>query len=144
LLQLLDPLMSSDSAALNQVKSEMEILIDILNMKPGKFNTGSTEISKLSDGIELNKTTNRLFTQMLNFSKRLSNHLGIESYRSLNDSFSEFYIQWINYNKYAKFDASIVINNLELISRIISEDITKNAGKYLSDIQKLNIQCKVK
>jgi len=149
LLIQLNPLMESDVAALNQIKSEIEVIQDIIDIKPAVFNNLKIlniefESVKINDAVTLNNITNKLFTQILNFSKRLSNHLDISIYQDIKPSFTVLFSEWMVYNGTGKFNSEVVKYRLNLISEILSKEIIRESDKYLEDISNLNMQCQNK
>ena len=148
LLEALNPLMESDSAALNQVRSDIEVIIDIIDKKRNNFNVlkglnVNFDGARLTDVIELNKLTDKLFTQMLNLSKRLSNHLDMNIYNEIKPYFKNIFEEWVMYNSSGRFNGENVKNILLSISFILSKEIIKESAQFLEDVQKMNIQCKV-
>lgn len=149
LLEVLNPLMESDVAALNQIKSELEIIIDIIDTRPAVFNNlrilnSQFDSARLNDAISLNEITNKLFTQVLNFSKRLANHLDLEVYETIKPSFTVLFSEWMIYNGTGKFNADIVKSRMNIINKILSDEIIRDSANYLESVSNLNIQCKTK
>lgn len=149
LLQLLNPLMESNAAALNQIKSEIEVLTDVIEMRPGKFSILKLLDYKFNgaifnDAVSLNKITNQLFTQMLNFSKRLSNHLDLEKYTAIKNLFTDLFNEWMVYNNIGKFNKEEVKLILDDITDIISTEIIVESKEYLETVNQLNLQCGTK
>lgn len=136
LFQVLDQLMSSDAAALNQIQSEIEILEYILSN-----NNNKNLLHPITK-----KVISKLMVEIIGLDKRLINHLGSDIYEK------EIYplLQNINTICY-NFNNQItlcndLLYNLKLISEILEREKNIRAQNFISkkNLYMLASTCSIK
>ena len=137
----IDPLLSSDTAALNQLKSDIEVLID-LNLQiytriKNQINLiGPAESERT---LRYYDSINKMFLQILSINKRLSNHTHIEAI-SLTDQIFKY---WVNYSKIGLLDFQFIENQLKKLVTELQDKINTESEKYLQMVESMNIKCQL-
>lgn len=141
LIEIIDPLLSSDVAALNQLKSDIEILI-ALNLKfYSQIENQSTLVipAMNSRSQRWHTDINRMFFQVLSISKRLLNHSNLIDMTSFNE---EIFNYWERYRADGiPLDFKYINDRLKSVIDILNAYITSEGKKYLEMITKMGNQC---
>jgi len=145
LFVMLDPLMSSNAASLNQIKSDIEVLKDLLN----NIQTTIVESKPLAAQVELyrtikyNQNINRVHLEILQLYKRLSNHLNSTRVTGLSQLFDTIFNEWIYFSIHAVLNLPLVFKILDDIVKILKDEITTEAEGYLSQVLEVGNFCKI-
>lgn len=113
-IEKINPILASDAAALNQVNSDIEVLIEMLDKRCGEYN--------------------KMLIQILGFQKRIANH-NLENIDQINQYINNIY----NLSDTPIVNINLIINNLKNISLILVDIIIKLSSDYIENI-KLNIK----
>lgn len=146
LFDSLAPLIMSDAAALNQIKSDLEIVSDIINLEPLNFKTltvlnGASEIYKVHSKLAYVDILERVTVEILHCSKRMSNHMSYEKYRSLDPSFTMIFNEWALYKVNGSYNVKKVTHIMEELGNILKKEISLQASNYLLSIIKFRATC---
>jgi hypothetical protein len=149
-LIMLNPLMESNAAALNQVSSEIEIITTLLKIKFNEYTkililnkeSKLAEINKLDDHY---KTKNQIFMEILSLSKKIINHISLDIYISLNGLFDNIFNLWTIFKATNNFQFDQIFKYLNELDTVISAEIKREASLYLENITKVNnFYCELK
>lgn len=147
LLKIIDPFLSSDAAALNQIKSDIEGSMLILSSSPPYFNkdsilTVSSNMYNAYGKLAYINIISRLTVEMLNFSKRISNHMKYEKYKEFSTIFDLIFKAWSLYKATDVYEVNLLLSLLKKLSDDLSEEINIQAKDYLRYIENLGNVCK--
>lgn len=147
LLKIIDPFLSSDAAALNQIKADIEGIKLILKSKPLYFReydilNKSSDIYKLYGQITYVSIISKLTVEMLNFSKRISNHTNYEKHKEFSFIFDKIFDVWSEYKACGTYNVDLVVSLLDDLTNKLSEDIITLSKGYLQYIEELGNVCK--
>lgn len=124
LMNVINPLLNSDAAALNQVRADIETISILLN----KNNERKRKLD-----------ISRVFLSILGFSKRIANHsfniLMIELY--INNIFN----QWTIWKNTGILNIENISDNLIHIDNILKNDIIDKSKDFINTINTSNIIC---
>jgi hypothetical protein len=145
LFAALDPLMRSNVASLNQIKSDLEVLNDILadienvrlESKPLNYQAELTRAVRYSQNID------RIHLEILQIYKRLGNHLGYAVIRDLYDSFELIFNEWVYYSIHSVLNIKLIDSIIQKIIGILKVQIDAESKEYLQTVIDMNIACKV-
>jgi hypothetical protein len=146
LFDALAPLIESDAAALNQIKSDLEIISDIINLEPLTFSylkvlNKAAEIYKLHGKLAYVDVLERVTVEILHCSKRMSNHMSYEKYRDLNPSFEVIFNEWALFKATGVYNVKLVTKVLEDLGNILKKEISIQASDYLSTVVQFRSAC---
>lgn len=128
LLEAINPLLSSDAAALNQVIADIETINIMLE---NKYNNMYTF-----------EDYDKIFLQILGFKKRIYNH-SLEKYDKI---FDEVYDIWVKYNE---SNENVVCSKnrltylLDIMDKKLSELVFVQSKQYVEELERRNIVCPV-
>lgn len=145
LFNLLDPLMSSNAASLNQIKSDIEVVKDLLFniqfiVKNSKLLSLVVELNR---GIEYTQNIDLIHLQILQLYKRLSNHMDAEKLRGVPALFDIIFNEWVEYSKSAQLNMQVIDDTLDLIVKLLKEQINTESEEYLQLVLNIGTFCKV-
>jgi len=138
LLRALNPLIGSDAAALNQIDTDAEILIDFIFKSYTLPKTGFLNAYDYNWSFE---TIQNIFTELLGFRKRLANHLDGPKFAVLsnvNDTFFEIWLQW---QKTGIVNRGAIIERLYFMRKELKDEIVLRSQNFLDEINKTGITC---
>lgn len=140
LIRALNPLLKSHAAALNQIDSDCELLIDFIHHLVDQPKNGplTKEDTKWSS-----KTIRRLFLELLGFHKRITNHLTGEAYQFVHQIIDQFFNFWIEWQVSGHLDHAAIIKRLEAIRRILKEEIYEQSHDFLKRLDDMGISCPI-
>ena len=139
LLEALTPLLSSHAAALNQIQSDAELLIEFVSRSVAQPKAGPlTE----GDSRWTSGTVRNLFMELLGLHKRLTNHLRGEPYEIIHQIVDEFFTLWIEWQISGRLQRGEIAKRLELIREILHEEVLRQSQEFLEQIDKMNITCR--
>lgn len=128
LMDELGPLFSSDSAALNQIQSDAELLIDLLSLKDEKSSLSHYD-SELRE-----KNIREVFMELLGFEKRIINHLSLFQYKRAKPLLSQFFQYWVHWINTRELSREPIILLLEKIRELLMEEILGKSEVFLKDV----------
>mgnify|MGYP006908214957 FL=1 len=123
LLKAIDPILSSDAAAVNQVNSDVELLIDFMQ-EPLR-----------------GKDINKAFLEMLGWHKRLTNHMSYERYALVDTILDRFYVVWLKWTQTSKLDRPQLKALLERLSALLKTEVIQTTEKFFETLRQLNVTC---
>lgn len=146
LIEAINPLLSSNAAALNQIKSDIEVINDLLyDMYTIKRNEKPlSTISEINRGLRLHKHVDLISLQILNLYKRLSNHLPSIRVDIFFRTFDLVFNEWVEYSISGSLALRRISNHLKLIVKLITDEINIEAKNYVDMINNMNITCNFK
>lgn len=125
LLTALSPLMGSDMAALNQIKSDAEVLQNL---------------------IRINDLTNnqiiQIFLEILTFHKRAANHLSGDNYQKFEQLIDLAFPLWEMWKSGRGFDTYRLNNLLSEVQKLLKPIINQRSEEFLRQVDRLNITCR--
>ena len=140
LVQALNPLLSSHAAALNQVNSDAELLIDFLHHSIDQHKAGP--LTK-NDAKWTDKTIRHLFLELLGFHKRITNHLTGSAYEIAHQIIDQFFNLWLEWQVEGRLNREAIIRRLEAIRRILKDEIYDQSHEFLQQIDELGLSCPI-
>lgn len=123
-IKAINPILSSNVAALSQINSDIEVLLIILNKE------------LVSD-----KHIRNVFLEILGFQKRLSNHTKWTNLNKIQEILENIYDEWKYYKLYSQVNKKSIKTKLNDIYYFLSDEIYKNSKKYLSIVNNMDIIC---
>ena len=123
MLNALNPLLSSNVAALNPIRTDIET-IDLIIRRP------------LPDYQII-----RMFTEILGFHKRITNHLTGENYLRTHLLIDKTFHDWNTWHQTGKLDIDHIMSILNAVSDILRVEINKESASFLKMVDSLNIKC---
>ena len=137
LLKEINPLLSSNAAALNQVVGDIESINIMLDQKKG-------------NNIRV-KDIDKIFLEILGFQKRIANHdFDVKFIDSKISEIYDIYQQWESSgkplyecedNKCYCLNIQDMLNNINVISSILSVEIVNRTDKFFKQLGEKNITC---
>ncbi len=121
LLEALNPLFSSNAAALNQVVADTEILGDLTRKENPPLNT--------------------MVLEALGFKKRVFNHLDLSRYQKFPELIDPFFQNWIKRYDHEKFSYKNFRERLGKIRTFLIPIITAEAGAFLREVEARGLSC---
>lgn len=116
------PLLQSDAAALNQIKSDAEVLIDLLD----KFN---------------NVPIGKVFLEVIHFRKRAGNHLTLKQYDEYKELMDCTYHQYLNWQYTGYFDRELLIEKLVNLKKWLEPIIFSKSDAFVRRMQQEPMFC---
>lgn len=123
LLRVLTPLLRSDIAALNQIKSDAEVLSDMIYKE-----------------LTYQQAT-QLFSEILTFHKRAANHLSGEAYSDFEQLIDLAFPLWILWMAGQDVSGELKVL-LDEVQNILSLVINNGSEGFLQELSRLNITCR--
>lgn len=119
MLQALNPLLSSDAAALNQIKSDCETIMYLMAQPELRI-----------------KDFDRIFIELISFGKRIANHSkNYEKYLEIVDKFFTMY----QHRQYKNI--KLFIDLINLLIENLTKEITELSTEYLQMLTSFNLTC---
>lgn len=140
LVAAINPLLSSHAAALNQINSDCELLINFVHRSIEQQKGGP--LTKV-DAKWSSKTVRRLFLEMLGFHKRITNHLTGEAYQTVHQIIDGFFDLWVEWQVSGRLDREGIVRRLEAIRRILRDEIYKQSHEFLRRLDEMGISCPI-
>jgi len=123
LMKALDPILSSDAAAVNQVISDMEVLTDFMDRPLRK------------------EAVTNVFLELLGMHKRLSNHLDPEDYSVIDKHLDDFFYIWLDWQNSGKLNRGAIVSRLNVLIEVLRTNVIRRSEVFLQSIRSLNITC---
>nr|QBK90111.1 MAG: nucleotidyl transferase [Pithovirus LCPAC102] len=138
LLKEINPLLSSNSAALNQIVGDIES-IDIM-------------FDEINENVLTTSDIDRVFLEILGFQKRIANHdLNVDFIESKIQEIYEIYDKWDKLgkplyecddnNKCYCLQIKNMLTIINIIASILKIDIIEKSDKFLKQVNAMNITC---
>jgi len=142
LIQILDPLLSSNAAALNQIKSDITIILDLLVDIKNEIDTRGrlSDITETYRKLNYHKMINLTNLQMMHLYKKIYNHMNAPEIDVL---FNQLFNNWITFSASNYLNFGVVNAILNKILNTLSDEINNESADYLKMINDMNIVCKV-
>lgn len=142
LLKSINPILSSDAAALNQVVADIETL-DILLTRGLKSNSHKKDTSDEMNDDNKNqkdykndkKMQSKILVEILGFEKRIVNHMRYDA--NINFLIQEIYTMWTVAENVVKDQ---VLDKLNVISSILKMEIIRLADPFLQKVKEVPCQ----
>ena len=146
LIGTIDPLLSSDVAALNQINSDIDIIININQILYRNIKHQST----LYDGnvreyknIKYYENFTKMISQTLGLKKKIHNHLHDDGNMEIGLVIDNIYKIWNQYLITGFLDLMGIEINLKKVRTVLLTDINIKSENYLNYVTNLNTSCKL-
>lgn len=141
LLEALNPLLNSHAAALNQVKSDIELLLDFVHHTIDQPKGGPLT---QKDAKWTSETIRHLFLELLGFHKRITNHLTGEAYQTVHQIIDQFFNLWVEWQVNGRLNRTALISRLEAIDRILTEEIYRQSHDFMQRLGRMDLACPIR
>jgi hypothetical protein len=140
LLDIINPLLSSNAAALNQIKSDVSIILDLLDDIKMYIDTRGklSDIAEMHRKLNYHQMINQINLQILDLYKKINNHMDTPK---LFEKFDLLFANWVNFMYSNVLRVDSIHKKLNELIFILQDEINLESKNYVDMINNMNIQC---